>query len=191
MCDVVLSVSYLFTVCYLRLIAHVPAVAKVMQMELTVSFVFECDGQTTVVHESLPSIPQVLDHNTSEATRAVLRWAWSHFDQLQEIIALFPYSVHGSTSDRAASNMKYERSEFRDCNETSNSLHLPCDVHRLGTVMGNEFSMIPRLVSSVIGFGVSQRSGGSMELFRECVTICLQQRFLGLSPHQRPHDTLV
>ena len=103
----------------------------------------------------------------------------------------FPYSVHGSTSDRAASNMKYERSEFRDCNETSNRLHLPCDVHRLSTVMGNEFSMIPRLVSSVIGFGVSQRSGGSMELFRECVTLGLQQRFLGLSPHQRPHDTLV
>jgi hypothetical protein len=151
-----------------------PQNCKVLQTSLTLLLIFRRpDGHYVELLVPVPSALQVQDHGTADVTRACLKDAWA-IAGLEQLMGKFAQKVFVNTCDRASSNLKFLASARRDADEKSCQLFFPCVIHRISTVIVQQFGLMATDISRMIAVALAQRPVGAFDLLRECISLCLR-----------------
>lgn len=163
-----------------------PRTAKVLQTDACLGVVMRHteSGDFHSAALPIPSCLQVLDFATADNLRVALGETWK-VPGLESFMARFPLRLCSSTCDRAASNLKFERSVEDSCGQGDLHVNLHCNVHRIASVATAQNDLVAPDISNLISFGLCQRGVGMLRLLRLCVGQFMRARlkvYLGVHP---------
>lgn len=161
-------------------------VIKVFQTIAKVEFLFEENGQDTLVSAMFQVPLAAADHSTAEVTKAIVTSAFD-VPSLQRLLERFPRVLHAHCSDSASSNQKAERLFVEGRSEKESHLWVGCDVHRCHTSLTNQMSLVDRMVSGLVNCSLSMRGGGALRSLRRALA-CYFQSHLRVFRSARPVD---
>lgn len=141
--------------------------SKILQVDVRLGLLVEeiSTGKMLLVHTTLPCPLQVGNRGTAKTLAAMLK-TLKEVPLLQNLINLFPITLHLHTRDRASANLRAEAAERV---ERGWVLGFPCFVHNSNSAIGKAMALISQALSGAIAFGLAQRPLGVPAMFRASI----------------------
>lgn len=142
--------------------------AKVLQSEIRLAAVIMDRAKSFMFCGRVPTWLQVMDRTTADVTKAAIKDLYSTIPDLQECSSQFAVKVQLSTTDRYSGNTRAEAALQRD-DPSWIRLHLPCDIHKLSSAIGQQFELSELFISSMVNVALAMCEAGSVKDLQDCL----------------------
>jgi hypothetical protein len=151
--------------------------AKVMQSEFYLGILLQhvTSGKYAFIKGHVPTWLQVMQRTTAEVIKATQEDIEAVVPELDRLAPMFDMSLHMVNTDSFLANFKAERGVKVDHPDFTLS-HYGCDIHRVGTCQGKQFSLVDGHVSGMISGSLAMLDAGSTHSFRAAMMTVIEGR---------------